>query len=1041
MNSITGKSTGIALLLAAGLLAALFAMGVFSSTGVSAAVVDDEAGDSTVELSTPDPEADVVITITFRVDDDINVANENVRITIPVGDVDSQFSLQTGKTVPDVSVTQRTLPVGKATVSASSPGVIIIGPSDDPLKNIEGQTNREVTVTVTGLKNPVTPGSYSIVIAEQEGTPAYIDLSNQPAAVAIFEAISVDLVKVAPDNPGATLVTMTIEFTPSEATATTITLPADYDLVATDETSVRDGFALMLAVGTTAAAALTPTAATDKASAPVTVGDTITIGGGALTADTKHVLTIGPAADVPDATPPTIRTGFINPKDAGNFKVIFSVSGRAGTIEGTFATTAIVLPPAVKLSSKTAGAAVQITINSNAGTTITSATDITVDLKKFGVPATIPESAVNINDANSLGYGTDSTGKPVRGYSGEPNSVTVDGTKITMALYSRFPGQEADAGNIIGMYTITFKQSAGITNPITGTGRATVVIKDADDIDHTDDRVVINSKVSLSKSAGPRGTAVTVSAVGLLGGGATVYLVQGECPDQGKDPELVAAEADNTDCTEEDDISLGTGTASGGKISVDIDTSSSDFVTGNEPYDKLGNNIWADWDGSSGSSLAGGTFRHGDRRPLTEPYVPSDSQRGRNQITTVDGSGRTANVSAHFTITPTIVPEDEGVQQGDELTILVEDWYYGDIADATITIGAESAEDNAGVEIGAFEVDVDRDTGDGEFKIIVPNSARLGDQELKVTGDTRDHQGTLSFLFTDAARGRVVIAALDIELEPATVVLGQQFTVNISGFIDEPRGSGDGDQDIVEVEVGDLPMEKTTGGERIGALTIDTNGDFTNTFQVDATNANAAKLKPGTYRVRVKDWSGRVAIGHITYPEPEILVDPPVSRRGTQVTLTGKNFPAGRVVHVYYDDDDDEENLLGAVLADSSGKLRMNFTVPSNAEIGDEQDIIAKSQANVFHYKAKATHALPEQELIVTPQAVSAGGRVRIEGHNMPLFTLVHIDIANINLSGQGVETDGLGSFVIENVLIPQLKPGSHTVEALVLSHARNDSC
>ena len=227
-------------------------------------------------------------------------------------------------------------------------------------------------------------------------------------------------------------------------------------------------------------------------------------------------------------------------------------------------------------------------------------------------------------------------------------------------------------------------------------------------------------------------------------------------------------------------------------------------------------------------------------------------------------------------------------------------------------------------------------------------------------------------------------------------------------------------------------MEKTTGGERIAALTIDTNGDFTNTFQVDATNPNAAKLKPGTYRVRVKDWSGRVAIGHITYPEPEILVDPPVSRRGTQVTLTGKNFPAGRVVHVYYDDDDDEENLLGAVLADSSGKLRMNFTVPSNAEIGDEQDIIAKSQANVFHYKAKATHALPEQELIVTPQAVSAGGRVRIEGHNMPLFTLVHIDIANINLSGQGVETDGLGSFVIENVLIPQLKPGSHTVEALV---------
>ena len=96
-------------------------------------------------------------------------------------------------------------------------------------------------------------------------------------------------------------------------------------------------------------------------------------------------------------------------------------------------------PPAVKLSSKTAGASVQVTINSTAYTTITSATDITVNLKKFGVPSAISESSVNINDTDKQGDGDD------RGYSGEPNSVTVDGTKITLALYSRFPGQELDA--------------------------------------------------------------------------------------------------------------------------------------------------------------------------------------------------------------------------------------------------------------------------------------------------------------------------------------------------------------------------------------------------------------------------------------------------------------------------------------------------------------------------------------------------------------------------------------------------------------------
>ena len=53
MNTLTGKSVGIALLLAAGLLAALFAMGVFSASGVGAAVEDEASSKApTAELIT-----------------------------------------------------------------------------------------------------------------------------------------------------------------------------------------------------------------------------------------------------------------------------------------------------------------------------------------------------------------------------------------------------------------------------------------------------------------------------------------------------------------------------------------------------------------------------------------------------------------------------------------------------------------------------------------------------------------------------------------------------------------------------------------------------------------------------------------------------------------------------------------------------------------------------------------------------------------------------------------------------------------------------
>ena len=176
-------------------------------------------------------------------------------------------------------------------------------------------------------------------------------------------------------------------------------------------------------------------------------------------------------------------------------------------------------PREVKLSSDVAGDAVQVTIRATAEKNISSATDITIDLKKFGVPSSILERSVNIADDD----GGDMNN---RRYVGEPNSVTVNGTKITLALFSRFPGSENDSGIIDGGYTVTIKQSAGVTNPITA-GPATVTVKDADGTDETF-KPAIKSKVKLSAGESARGTAVTVSAVGLGKGGATVFLVKGD---------------------------------------------------------------------------------------------------------------------------------------------------------------------------------------------------------------------------------------------------------------------------------------------------------------------------------------------------------------------------------------------------------------------------------------------------------------------------------------------------------------------------------
>ena len=282
----------------------------------------------------------------------------------------------------------------------------------------------------------------------------------------------------------------------------------------------------------------------------------------------------------------------------------------------------------------------------------------------------------------------------------------------------------------------------------------------------------------------------------------------------------------------------------------------------------------------------------------------------------------------------------------------------------------------------------------------------------------------------DVAKGSIIVGALGIEVEPSSFVLGQQFTINVKGFSTEDPITVAGSQldDIQLVKVGNHELEETTGGVGVDDLSIDTNGFFTNTFRLTSKDQY---LKPGGYRVQVEDHSGRVALGRITIPAPTITVDPSISRRGTTVSIVGENFPAGRVVQIYYRDTEDE-NQQGAVLADSAGRISISFTVPSDAEIGEEQDVTATSAAGENDYKAKATHSLPPQEIIVTPMQVAPGGRLTIEGHNMPLYTLVTLKIADISVAGTGAETDGLGSFVKEDVLVPQLKPGTHTVEASV---------
>ena len=162
----------------------------------------------------------------------------------------------------------------------------------------------------------------------------------------------------------------------------------------------------------------------------------------------------------------------------------------------------------------------RIEIYGKADDEVPAGEDVTVTLKKFGLPSDIPESSVLI-----LGDSPSGGEEP---YSGQPAEVRIEsGNKVVLSLTSRYVNGDAAGPLLAGQdYSVVFKKSAGITNPtIAGTTYA-IQVSDTKGGSGEFKIPLIESKVKLvpTTNSGPRGTALEVTGLGLNGGDATVYL-------------------------------------------------------------------------------------------------------------------------------------------------------------------------------------------------------------------------------------------------------------------------------------------------------------------------------------------------------------------------------------------------------------------------------------------------------------------------------------------------------------------------------------
>ena len=249
MNTQAGKSVGIALFLAAGLLAALFAMGVFAPAVVDAGIKGGSEKPS-VELtdSRPDKEATATITFTTNEEVDGDTAND-VFVEIPAGlstsvtqadyadadgpDNDATTTADNNTADPTkVTVTQNGNPVGMVFISANNTIRITAHPSDSSKNLMPGVPT---VITIIDLTTAAA-GTYSVEFhqaANADGT------ASQTFAGAIGASVVEALVMLesTDDTMGSYAagapVTMELEFvadSPSADGTVVITLPAAYDL-------------------------------------------------------------------------------------------------------------------------------------------------------------------------------------------------------------------------------------------------------------------------------------------------------------------------------------------------------------------------------------------------------------------------------------------------------------------------------------------------------------------------------------------------------------------------------------------------------------------------------------------------------------------------------------------------------------------------------------------------------------------------------------------------------------------------------------------
>ena len=706
---------------------------------------------------------------------------------------------------------------------------------------------------------------------------------------------------------------------------------------------------------------------------------------------------------------------------AGSYEITVRATDSASDPQEAESTISLVVQAAsVTPSSYKPGASVRFDVQFVASAALeASSGEISIDLVDFSLPGTIDRSQVSIK-SNAV-YGTDADGNENQllpqgtavsggnyqvGYQ-TPIATSVSGDELTLTVPDMNPESDAVADSIRkgDVVDILIQQGAGINNPTEGGNYDEVEISNnVNDFTQAANVITVPFLVELSEEDGGRGTTVTATGKGFKNGTSLGFFL--DLPshvDDDNDPATAASDDDGTDGV--DTNMEPNGTFDPGEVKLcDVpsvgsdDVGSCDFTVNNPPFTP-GDNFVNAVDGRSNY----GTYRMDD-----------------DQKFSLDPS---------ITVTP-----DEG-NPGETILVQGYDFPAGSVSRVQLARQDRAADgsDNPAGLAGAITGDTTvGDSGDLNFRLVIPNWAVEGKQDLRVTvGGTienGEHKGGSS------DNVNITIGGPQITVTPTTVLPNQRISLVGTGFTPNSRIAGGTGGNNPTITIGGyvIPLDKINEGDDVR---VDNGGKWSSSLDVPL---RAVTTRDGKREIRVTDSGGRSGTVEVTIPARVVTIDPASGRTGTEATVRGENFPSkndsGESFNISIEYDASGRTATVSTVSDASGRFEEVIKVPTSATIPSTNTVrVTFEDGEGTPVTTTVTHDVPEGTITLSANSGAPGSTITLRGEGFKTF----VSVKSVSIGGLDVlpapapftDAQGMTEFTIK---VPGLDSGIQTIEVEV---------